>query len=161
MLQLAVACSTYLPDSKPIAALPQRFRGGFAVGLSGSRGGIHPRLTHGISACMPPQREEESLCASSHRPSRKQGFLPVAAAQSVARRVVEVLFLAYTAVVQVAGAVLGLGLLLNLCGFGYNFVGADAGFVQIRTLAEIRGENAEKSFEMAAQAEVRRLFPSE
>ena len=82
-----------------------------------------------------------------------------AAAVQVAGRVVaDAAFLLYTVVVQVGGAVLGAGLALNLCGFGYRFV-SEPPFVEINTLAEMRGDNAQQRFERAAEREAKRLFP--
>jgi len=81
-----------------------------------------------------------------------------AAVQTAVRFVADAAFLLYTVVVQVGGAVLGAGLVLNLCGVGYRFV-REPPFVEINTLAEMRGDNAQQRFERSAERDLNRLFP--
>ena len=54
----------------------------------------------------------------------------------------EVIFVIQSAVVQVLGFGLGLGLLLNVCGIGYHFSRADG--LIIKPISEFRQENAER-----------------
>jgi hypothetical protein len=72
-------------------------------------------------------------------------------------RVADVVFLVWTVFIQTAGAAFGVGLLLNLCGFGYRF-SLFPPSLEVNTLEAVRQEKRDRSFVNEARQE---LFPSD
>ena len=69
----------------------------------------------------------------------------------------DAIFVAWSVLIQIAGGVVSLGLLLNLCGYGYR-INLNPPKLEISTLPEMRRENAEQRY-LQEGGECQQLFP--
>ena len=78
--------------------------------------------------------------------------------REVAGKVGDVIFIVWSIVVNIGGGILGLGLLLNLSGFGYTWL-REPPYVRIATLDTMRKESRDRKF--VRDATNADFFPSE
>ena len=153
-MRLAILTLRFATSLSMVAVLPVRSPTvspllAFQQPLRGSR----------LSACI-------YLCASEDHDesSAAVGQTAVNAQQKLAtlgRKLFDAVFLVWMVIVQTLGAVIGLGLLLNLSGWGYRLQRSPP-FVEIRTLDAMRRDVSEQRFLRDAQraAVGGELFPT-
>ena len=70
---------------------------------------------------------------------------PPIKAGDIGGKIFDALFLVWTAIIQFFGGLLGIGIILNLCGFGYRYTLFPPS-VDIKPLAEMRQETTDRRF---------------
>lgn len=121
-----------------------------------------PLVSNTIPVSRLGLRHRNTLQMKDEANEEDKKVIPATNPQSSVRRVADALgnavFLAWTIFINAAGGVFTLGLVLNLCGFGYRFV-PDAPFVEVKPMNELRADIA---FERGTSPRsLSKLFPDE
>ena len=91
---------------------------------------------------VPPGDESPSEAGVSASSEGEQSFL--SSAKASGQLVADALLIVWSIAWQLVGAAFALGLVLNLCGYGYTF-DLERG-LEVNTLSELRKSNAERRF---------------